>query len=148
VFDTKTTTSTNEEEEEEKDNKDGNTTKEEKDCAMQDKKKTQATTTTTTEKASCRHIRVELSLKKSTFRRLQTCPASTAPSAPPTPQGARGTTLASQKKTEFYVIVVNIMDITYEFNERLRLIESIRDKREESTKCGEEGKSLKKRSVW
>ena len=156
VFDTKTTTSTNEEEEEEKDDKDGNTTKEEKDCAMQDKKKTQATTTTTTtEKAPCRHIRVELSLKKSTFRRLQTCRASTAPLAPPTPQGARGTTLcddekgesASQKKTEFYVLVVNIMDITYEFNERLRLIESIRDKRDESTKCGEEGKSLKKRSV-
>ena len=159
VFDTKTTTSTNEEEEEEKDDKDGNTTKEEKDCAKQDKKKTQATTTTTTttttEKAPCRHIRVELSLKKSTFRRLQTCRASTAPLAPPTPQGARGTTLcddekgesASQKKTEFYVLVVNIMDITYEFNERLRLIESIRDKREESTKCGEEGKSLKKRSV-
>ena len=153
VFDTKTTTSTNEEEEEEKDDKDGNTTKEEKDCAMQDKKKTQATTTT--EKAPCRHIRVELSLKKSTFRRLQTCRASTAPLAPPTPQGARGTTLcddekgesASQKKTEFYVLVVNIMDITYEFNERLRLIESIRDKRDESTKCGEEGKSLKKRSV-
>ena len=90
---------------------------------------------------SSRHIRVELSRKTSTFRRVQNNDAkNSAPSPPLTPR-AKSTTSddenedelndASAEKlpknlTPFHVIVVNITDITQEVNERIRLEKNAR----------------------
>ena len=90
---------------------------------------------------SSRHIRVELSRKTSTFRRVQNNDANySAPSSPLTPR-AQSTTSddenedelndASAEKlsknlTPFHVIVVNITDITQEVNERIRLEKNAR----------------------
>jgi len=89
---------------------------------------------------SSRHIRVELSRKTSTFRRVQNNDAkNSAPSPPLTPR-AQSTTSddengdelndASERLpknlTPFHVIVVNITDITQEVNERIRLEKNAR----------------------